>query len=88
MNTDDIMLERSKHAAGAAKWLRHSVRIEVAVLRRMRDLGAPGVITKERIYTLWREYRLATRLAKMAAKHAAKMVSVQRDIDTMKGTAQ
>jgi hypothetical protein len=84
----DIILERSRHAASAAQWLRNSVRLEVMTMRRMRDAGAPGAIPSERICTLWREYRLATKLAKMNARHAAKMAAVQRDIDIMKGVVQ
>jgi hypothetical protein len=53
-------------------------------MRRMRDAGAPGAIPEERICTLWREYRLATKLAGMNARHAAKMAEIESDIQRMR----
>jgi hypothetical protein len=88
MSMDDIILERSRHAAVAAQWLRGSVRLEVMVIRRLRELDAPDAIATERIGTLWREYKLANKMAVMNAKHIIKMAAVQRDIEIMKGIVQ
>jgi hypothetical protein len=72
----DIILERSRHAASAAKWLRNSVRLEVIIMRRMREAGAPSAVVSERICTLWREYRLANRIAIMTLRHDKRMKGV------------